>query len=193
LLLLALVNATPLAVSSTLFLFYVDLQTIDFMRPHASPLRCHRADLVGAGRQFGLKARAAGSDGAGGDVIGYTLRWARAIQSPLPSFCGLSGASIGADLTPRDVCSAHGDGIAQWRGKALGFAGEQADALAFAAALLLPCWNRVNFRSSGGSTARALTLLTWLCRRAMRAQITGNRAVIRDAFQGRLVGPVYKR
>jgi GPH family glycoside/pentoside/hexuronide:cation symporter len=96
--------------------------------------------------------------------FGYTLRLGAGDQVAFAVGCVLSGASIGADLTLLPAMFARrmatvspngGQGFGLW-------SLVNKLTLAFAAALLLPLLEQVGFRSSGGSTAQALTLLTWL-------------------------------
>jgi GPH family glycoside/pentoside/hexuronide:cation symporter len=170
LLLLALVNATPLAVSSTLFLFYVDsrLQAPGWEGPLlvlfflaaavSSPIWSALA------RRFGPKRVLLAAMALAVMSFGYTLRLGAGDQVAFAVVCVLSGASIGADLTLLPAMFARrmatvspngGQGFGLW-------SLVNKLTLAFAAALLLPLLEQVGFRSSGGSTAQALTLLTWL-------------------------------
>ena len=170
LLLLALVNATPLAVSSTLFLFYVDsrLQAAGWEGPLlvlfflaaalSSPVWSALARRSGAKRVLLAAMVLAVAS------FGYTLRLGAGDQVAFAVVCVLSGASIGADLTLLPAMFARrmavvspngGQGFGLW-------SLVNKLTLAFAAALLLPLLEQAGFRSDGGSTARSLTLLTWL-------------------------------
>ncbi|MFZ3581228.1 MFS transporter [Loktanella sp. DJP18] len=170
LLLLALVNATPLAVSSTLFLFYVDsrLQAPGWEGPLlvlfflaaalSSPVWSALA------RRFGAKRVLLAAMVLAVASFGYTLRLGGGDQMAFAVVCVLSGASIGADLTLLPAMFARrmatvspngGQGFGLW-------SLVNKLTLAFAAALLLPLLEQAGFRSDGESTAGSLTLLTWL-------------------------------
>lgn len=170
LLLLALVNATPLAVSSTLFLFFVEsrlqapgwegpLLVLFFLAAAASAPGWGWA----AGR-FGAKpvllcamvlaiAAFAGVLALGpGDVAAFAV------------ICVLSGATIGADLTLMPALFARrmsqvspngGQGFGLW-------SLVTKLSLAFAAVALLPLLEASGFRSGGADNPpEALRMLTW--------------------------------
>jgi GPH family glycoside/pentoside/hexuronide:cation symporter len=171
LLLLALVNATPLAVSSTLFLFFVEsglqapgwegpLLVLFFLAAAAS------APAWGwAAARYGVKpvllsamvlaiAAFAGVLTLGpGDVAAFAV------------ICVLSGATIGADLTLMPALFARrmaaispngGQGFGLW-------SLVSKLSLAFAAVVLLPLLETAGFRSGAADNPdEALRMLTWL-------------------------------
>ncbi len=170
LLLLALVNATPLAVSSTLFLFYVDsrlnapgwegpLLVLFFLAAAvSSPIWSALA------RRYGAKPVLLAAMVLAVASFGYTLRLGAGDQVAFAVVCVLSGASIGADLTLLPAMFARrmavvspngGQGFGLW-------SLVNKLTLAFAAALLLPLLERSGFVSGGDNPQAALTLLTWL-------------------------------
>lgn len=170
LLILALVNATPLAVSSTLFLFFVDsrlnapgwegpLLVLFFLAAALSaPVWSVTARRIGPKRTLLVAMVLAVLS------FGYTLTLGPGDQVAFAVVCVLSGASIGADLTLLPAMFARrmavvspngGQGFGLW-------SLVNKLTLAFAAAILLPLLEQVGFRTGGGSSAAALTLLTWL-------------------------------
>ncbi|SEM61906.1 glycoside/pentoside/hexuronide:cation symporter, GPH family [Loktanella fryxellensis] len=170
LLLLALVNAIPLAVSSTLFLFYVDsrlaapgwegpLLVLFFLSAAvSSPVWSALA------QRFGAKPVLLCAMVLAVASFGYTLRLGAGDQVAFAVVCVLSGASIGADLTLLPAMFARrmakvspngGMGFGVW-------SLVNKLTLAFAAALLLPLLERAGFVSGGDNPPQALTLLTWL-------------------------------
>ena len=170
LLLLALVNATPLAVSSTLFLFYIDsqLQAVGWEGPLlvlfflAAALSSPAWSALA--RRFGAKRVLLAAMVLAVLSFGYTLRLGPGDQVAFAVVCVLSGASIGADLTLLPAMFARrmavvspngGQGFGLW-------SLVNKLTLAFAAALLLPLLEQAGFRSDGTSTPASLTLLTWL-------------------------------
>ncbi|MCF7699291.1 MFS transporter [Loktanella sp. M215] len=170
LLLLALVNATPLAVSSTLFLFYVDgrLNAPGWEGP-LLVLFFLAAALSSPGwsalaRRFGAKRVLLAAMVLAVLSFGYTLRLGAGDQGAFAVVCVLSGASIGADLTLLPAMFARrmavvspngGQGFGLW-------SLVNKLTLAFAAAVLLPLLEQAGFVSGSDSPAGALTLLTWL-------------------------------
>lgn len=170
LLLLALVNATPVAITSTLFLFFVEsrlgapgaegpllllfflaaaLSTPLWMRA-ALRLGPKRALLLGMALAI-LSFAGAATLGAG-DVLPFAL------------ICVASGAALGADLTllpaifarrMQDVSPGAGAGFGLWS-----FVSKLT--LAFAAVGLLPLLEARGFVSGGPNTEAALWLLTFL-------------------------------
>lgn len=172
LLILALVNATPLAVSSTLFLYYVEsvlqapgleggLLVLFFLSAAASaPLWSWMAGRVGARKVLlGAMILAVLSFAAvpllgAGDTV------------PFAVICLISGATIGADLTLLPALfAARMARIAPRGGQGFGlWAFAQKFTLAFAAALLLPALELAGFESRAGADNPdgALRLLTYL-------------------------------
>ena len=171
LLILALVNATPLAVSSTLFLFYVEsklgapgweggLLVLFFLAaaissPFWSALarRFHPKPILIAAMCLAVAS------------FGYTLTLSPGDVIPFAVICVLSGATIGADLTLLPAMFAKrmavispngGQGFGLWNLV-------NKFTLAFAAVVLLPLLENAGFVA--GSTdlpAEAITMLTVL-------------------------------
>jgi GPH family glycoside/pentoside/hexuronide:cation symporter len=171
LLLLALVNAMPLAVSSTLFLFFVEsrlaapgweggLLVLFFLSAAAaSPLWAARAQRHGERRVL-LAAMTLAIL-----VFGFALTLGEGDVAPFAVVCILSGATIGADLTllpalfarrMAAISPAGGAGFGLW-----GFVNKFT--LAFAAAILLPLLDRAGFvAGAAAQTDAAQTMLTLL-------------------------------
>ena len=171
LLILALVNATPLAVSSTLFLFYVDsrlgaagwegpLLVLFFLAAAlSSSIWSRLAQAYGAKRVL-LAAMVLAIAS-----FGYTLTLGTGDQIQFAIVCVLSGASIGADLTLLPAMFARrmarvspngGQGFGLW-------SLVSKFTLAFAAVVLLPMLEAAGFRAGADDNpAAALTLLTIL-------------------------------
>jgi len=171
LMLLALVNATPLAVSSTLFLFYVETRLdapgwegpllVLFFRAAAvsSPFWSALAERHGAKRVL-LSAMVLAVA-----TFGFTLTLEQGDATKFALICVLSGATIGADLTLLPAMFARrmavispngGQGFGLW-------SLVNKFTLAFAAALLLPLLEASGFRAGDPDVpAAALTMLTVL-------------------------------
>ena len=171
LLILALVNATPLAVSSTLFLFYVEsklgapgwegpLLVLFFLAAAiSSPLWSALA------RRFGPKPVLIAAMILAVASFAYTLTLSPGDVIPFAIICVLSGATIGADLTLLPAMFAKrmaaispngGQGFGLWNLV-------NKFTLAFAAVVLLPLLERSGF--TAGATdlpAEAITMLTVL-------------------------------
>ena len=170
LLTLALVNATPLAVTSTLFLFYVDsrLQAPGWEGP-LLVLFFLAAALSSPGwswaaRRFGAKRVLALAMVLAILSFAVTLFLGPGDQAIFAVVCVASGATIGADLTllpamfarrMAEVSPNGGQGFGLW-------SLVNKFTLAIAAAVLLPLLEQAGFRSEGSSTPASLTLLTWL-------------------------------
>lgn len=172
LLLLALVNATPLAVSSTLFLFFVEsvlqapgleggLLVLFFLSAAISaPLWSKLAE------RFGAKPVLLGA------MVAAVLSFAAVPllgpgdTSAFAVICLISGATIGADLTLLPALFARRMArIAPKGGQGFGlWAFVQKLTLAFAAAALLPLLEATGFQAGAGvdNPDGALTLLTYL-------------------------------
>ncbi len=171
LLILALVNATPLAVSSTLFLFYVEsrlgapgweggLLVLFFLAAAiSSPIWSALAQRFGE-RPVLLTAMVLAVAS-----FGYTLTLSMGDVIPFAIVCVLSGASIGADLTLLPAMFAKrmavispngGQGFGLWNLV-------NKFTLAFAAVVLLPLLERSGFQAGGTNLpSEALTTLTVL-------------------------------
>jgi GPH family glycoside/pentoside/hexuronide:cation symporter len=171
LLILALVNATPLAVSSTLFLFYVEsklgavgwegpLLVLFFLAAAiSSPIWSALA------RRFGAKPVLIAAMVLAVASFAYTLTLSPGDVIPFAVICVLSGATIGADLTLLPAMFAKrmaaispngGQGFGLWNLV-------NKFTLAFAAVVLLPLLERSGF--TAGATdlpAEAITMLTVL-------------------------------
>mgnify|MGYP000294566656 CR=1 FL=1 len=170
LLLLALVNATPLAVSSTLFLFYVDsrlgaagwegpLLVLFFLSAAvSSPFWSLLSQRFGAKRVL-LAAMCLAVA-----AFGWTLMLGTGDVGAFAIICVLSGATIGADLTLLPAMFAKrmavvapngGQGFGLW-------SLVSKFTLAFAAALLLPLLESTGFSSGTDNPQAALNMLTGL-------------------------------
>ena len=168
LLVLALINATPLAVSSTLFLFYVEsrlgapgwegaLLVLFFLAAAlSSPLWSALA------RRFGEKRVLLAAMTLAIASFGYTLTLSTGDVIPFAIICVLSGATIGADLTLMPAMFAKrmsvisptgGQGFGLW-------SLVNKFTLAFAAVILLPVLERSGF--TAGATDLPDTALTTL-------------------------------
>jgi len=171
LLILALVNATPLAVSSTLFLFYVEsklgavgwegpLLVLFFLAAAlSSPVWSALA------RRFGAKPVLLCAMMLAVASFAYTLTLSPGDVIPFAVICVLSGATIGADLTLLPAIFAKrmaaispngGQGFGLWNLV-------NKFTLAFAAVLLLPLLERSGFQAGATDLpAEAITMLTVL-------------------------------
>ena len=168
LLILALVNATPLAVSSTLFLFYVEsrlgapgwegaLLVLFFL---AAALSSPAWSALA--RRFGEKRVLLAAMTLAIASFGYTLTLSVGDVIPFAIICVLSGATIGADLTLMPAMFAKrmaaisptgGQGFGLW-------SLVNKFTLAFAAVVLLPLLERSGF--TAGATDLPDTALTTL-------------------------------
>jgi GPH family glycoside/pentoside/hexuronide:cation symporter len=171
LLILALVNATPLAVSSTLFLFYVEsklgaagwegaLLVLFFLAAAlSSPIWSMLA------RRFGAKPVLLCAMVLAVASFAYTLTLSPGDVIPFAVICVLSGATIGADLTLLPAMFAKrmaaispngGQGFGLWNLV-------NKFTLAFAAVVLLPLLERSGFAAGANNLpAEAITMLTVL-------------------------------
>ena len=170
LLILALVNATPLAVSSTLFLFFVEsrldapgwegiLLVLFFLAAALS------APLWSAlARRFTARRVLLAAMVLAVASFSYTLTLGAGDTTAFAIICVLSGATIGADLTLLPAMFARrmstvspngGQGFGLW-------ALVNKFTLAFAAALLLPLLDRSGFRAWEENPETALMTLTVL-------------------------------
>jgi len=171
LLILALVNATPLAVSSTLFLFYVEsklgaagwegpLLVLFFLAAAvSSPIWSALA------RRYGAKPVLIAAMILAVASFGYTLTLSAGDVIPFAVICVLTGATIGADLTLLPAMFAKrmaaispngGQGFGLWNLV-------NKFTLAFAAVALLPLLERSGFQAGAPDLpAQAITMLTVL-------------------------------
>lgn len=171
LLILALVNATPLAVSSTLFLFYVEsklgavgwegaLLVLFFLAAAlSSPIWSALA------RRFGAKPVLLCAMVLAVASFAYTLTLSPGDVIPFAVICVLSGATIGADLTllpamfskrMAAISPNGGQGFGLWNLV-------NKFTLAFAAVLLFPLLERSGFQAGATDLpAEAITMLTML-------------------------------
>ena len=171
LLILALVNATPLAVSSTLFLFYVEsklgavgwegpLLVLFFLAAAlSSPIWSALA------RRFAPKPVLIAAMILAVASFAYTLTLSPGDVIPFAIICVLSGATIGADLTLLPAMFAKrmaaispngGQGFGLWNLV-------NKFTLAFAAVVLLPLLERSGFQAGATDLpAEAITMLTVL-------------------------------
>lgn len=170
LLLLALVNATPLAVSSTLFLFFVEsrlnapgwegpLLVLFFLAAAvSSPIWSALA------RRNGEKPVLLCAMVLAVGAFGWTLTLGAGDTTAFAIICVLSGATIGADLTLLPAMfakrMAH---IAPNGGQGFGLWSLVSKfTLAFAAVLLLPLLEATGFQAGTDNPQAALTMLTGL-------------------------------
>jgi GPH family glycoside/pentoside/hexuronide:cation symporter len=170
LLLLALVNATPLAVSSTLFLFYVEsrlnapgwegpLLVLFFLAAAiSSPVWSALA------RRFGEKPVLLCAMVLAVAAFGWTLTLGAGDVTAFAVICVLSGATIGADLTLLPAMFAKRMAkIAPNGGQGFGLWSLVSKfTLAFAAVLLLPLLEGAGFQAGPDNPQAALTMLTGL-------------------------------
>lgn len=170
LLLLALVNATPVAVSSTLFLFFVEsrldapgwegplLVLFFFAAALSSPL------WSGLARRYGEKPVLLGAMILAIVVYGWTLTLGAGDAGAFAVICVLSGATIGADLTLLPALFAKRMSyIAPNGGQGFGLWSLVSKfTLAFAAVLLLPLLERSGFQPGADNPEAALSMLTVL-------------------------------
>lgn len=170
LLLLALVNATPLAVSSTLFLFYVEsrlgavgwegpLLVLFFLSAAlSSPIWSALA------RRFGEKPVLLCAMVLAVAAFGWTLTLGMGDVTAFAVICVLSGATIGADLTLLPAMFAKRmAAIAPNGGQGFGLWSLVSKfTLAFAAVLLLPLLENAGFQAGTDNPQDALDLLTGL-------------------------------
>ncbi len=170
LLLIALLNAAPVAVSSTLFLFYVEsvLEAADWAGPFlilffvmaalSAPIWSRLARAYGSRRMLfaAMTLAILGFSGALALGPGDTLLFA--------IVCVITGFALGADfaLLPaafaarmEDVAPEAGEGFGLW-------AFVSKAALALAAITLLPTLEAAGFRAGGTSPDSAITMLTYL-------------------------------
>jgi len=170
LLLLALVNATPLAVSSTLFLFYVEsrldapgwegpLLVLFFLAAAlSSPLWSALA------RRYGEKPVLLCAMVLAVAAFGWTLTLGAGDAVSFAVICVLSGATIGADLTLLPAMFAKRMArIAPNGGQGFGLWSLVSKfTLAFAAVLLLPLLEQSGFAAGTDNPDTALRMLTAL-------------------------------
>jgi len=170
LLLIALVNAAPVAVSSTLFLFFVEsrldapgyegmLLLLFFLSAAvAAPVWGKMAERFGPKRVL-LIAMVLSIVSLGMALLLGSGDWAL-----FAIVCLTSGAALGADLTLLPaIFAARMEHISPSAAEGFGlWAFVSKFTLAFAAVVLLPALDRVGFESGAANSPEALTLLTLL-------------------------------
>ena len=170
LLLIALLNAAPVAVSSTLFLFFVEsrllapgmegpLLLVFFLSAAcAAPIWSKLAEVYGP-KNVLLSAMVLAII-----AFGFALTLGAGDVALFAIICLASGAAMGADLTllpamfatrMAQIAPAASEGFGLWS-----FVSKFT--LAFAAAVLLPSLEAAGFRGGTDNPEDALTLLTWL-------------------------------
>lgn len=170
LLLIALLNAAPVAVSSTLFLFFVEsrlmapgmegpLLLVFFLSAAlAAPLWGKLAESFGPKRVL-LVAMVLSII-----AFGFALTLEAGDLVLFAVICFVSGAAVGADLTllpamfatrMSQIAPSASEGFGLWS-----FVSKFT--LAFAAAILLPLLDASGFEAGPDNSAEALTLLSWL-------------------------------
>ena len=170
LLAVALLNAAPVAVSSTLFLFYVDsvllapgwegpLLLLFFVAAAATaPVWTRLAERFGA-RPMLLSAMVLA-------ILAFSLVLLLGPGDTLPFalICLASGAALGADFALLPALFARRmEAVAPEAGAAFGlWSFVSKFTLAFAAAVLLPALELAGFQSGEGNSEAALRLLTYL-------------------------------
>ena len=170
LLLIALLNAAPVAVSSTLFLFFVEsrlqapgaegpLLLLFFLSAAlAAPIWGKLAEIYGA------KQVLLGAMGLAILAFGFAITLEAGDTIAFAVICVASGAAVGADLTllpamfakrMAQIAPSAAEGFGLWS-----FVSKFT--LAFAAALLLPALEGAGFRAGPDNPERALQLLSLL-------------------------------
>lgn len=163
LLLLALVNATPLAVSSTLFLFYVEsaLGAVGWEGPllvlFFLAAACSAPVWSALAGRFGEKPVLLSAMTLAIISYAYTFTLGQGDVIPFAIVCVLSGATIGADLTLLPALFAKRMSfIAPNGGQGFGLWSLVSKfTLAFAAVVLLPLLEGAGFQSGGTSQPEA--------------------------------------
>ncbi|MEM7722801.1 MAG: MFS transporter [Pseudomonadota bacterium] len=170
LLLVALLNAAPVAVSSTLFLFYVEsvlaapgwegpLLLLFFLAAAGTaPIWTRLADRFGPRNMLVLAMVIAIA------AFSLVLTLGPGDTIPFALICLASGAALGADFALLPALFARRmEQIAPDAGAAFGlWSFVSKFTLAFAAVVLLPALDAVGFRSGPDNPAEALSLLTYL-------------------------------
>ena len=171
LLILAFINATPLAISSTLFLFYVE-NRLDAPGWEGGMLVLFFLSAAGSAPVWGKVARNIGAKSTllfamalsiGG--FGWALTLGAGDQAYFAVICLVTGAAIGADLTLLPAMFARRmAAIAPQGGQGFGLWGLVSKfTLAFAAVLLLPLLQHAGFVAGAATQpAKALDLLAFL-------------------------------
>ena len=170
LLLIALVNATPVAVTSTLFLFFVEsrldapgwegpLLLLFFLAAALSAPGWSHA----AGR-FGSKIALLAGMGLAIAAFGWAATLGAGDTAAFAAICIASGAALGADMTLLPAIFARRMArVSPDAGQAFGlWSFVSKFTLAFAAVTLLPLLDAAGFQAGTGNTDDALTTLTIL-------------------------------
>ncbi|SES29815.1 glycoside/pentoside/hexuronide:cation symporter, GPH family [Tranquillimonas rosea] len=170
LLLIALVNATPVAVTSTLFLFFVEsrlaapgwegpLLVLFFLSAAAS------APAWGAlARRFGRKSVLLAGMVLAVVSFGFAARLGAGDVVPFAVICVASGATLGADMTLLPaIFAARMARVSPDAAQAFGlWSFVSKVTLAIAAVALLPILETAGFESGTDNPDSALRVLTWL-------------------------------
>lgn len=171
LLILSFVNSVPVAVTSTLFLFFVESRLE--APAMAGPLLLLFFAAAGVSAPF-WSALARRTSARGALLIGMALAvtsflWAGLLEGgdvvAFAVICALSGAALGADMVLLPAMFARRLDRIGRGGEAAGFGlwnFASKLSLAFAAALLFPVLQMVGFQSGAENTPRALWSLTLL-------------------------------
>lgn len=170
LLLVALMNAAPVAVSSTLFLFYVEsvleapgwegpLLLLFFLAAAATAPLWTRA-----ARRFGPRPTLLSAMALAIASFSLVLTLGPGDTTAFALICLASGAALGADFALLPALFARRmETVAPEAGAAFGlWAFVSKASLALAAVVLLPVLEAAGFRSGGDNPASALALLTYL-------------------------------
>ena len=170
LLLVALVNATPVAVTSTLFLFFVESR-LDAPGWEGPLLLLFFLAAAVSAPFWGRAARAFGAKRvliAGMALAILSFGWAAALGAgdvaAFAAICVVSGAALGADMTLLPAIFARRMAtVAPDAGQAFGlWSFVTKFTLAFAAVTLLPLLDLAGFRAGGANDDEALRTLTAL-------------------------------
>ena len=170
LLLVALMNAAPVAVSSTLFLFYVEsvLQAPGWEGPLLLLFFLAAAGTApvwtGLARRFGPRPMLLVAMALAILSFSLVLTLGPGDTTAFALICLVSGAALGADFALLPALFARRmETIAPEAGAAFGlWAFVSKASLALAAVLLLPALDAAGFTSGGENTQGALNLLTYL-------------------------------
>lgn len=170
LLVIALVNATPVAVSSTLFLFFVESRLMAPGWEGPLLLLFFLAAAISApiwgklATRYGAKPVLLSAMILAIVAFGFALLLGAGDAAAFAVICLASGAALGADLTLLPALFARRMAVvAPNAGQAFGlWSFVSKFTLAFAAVILLPLLGASGFTSGGDNPAQALTMLTIL-------------------------------